>query len=76
MYALRDEEGTLRALLPDSVVERLAEQARGIWRDYPTKEGGTVQALQITTDSKYSRGPVTLYLWTGDKLIPDTELGG
>lgn len=71
MYVLRDEDGNMKALLPDSVVQRLAEEERGFWREYKIPENAPVQAFEIKTDTTYRRAGITLYLWAGDKLIPD-----
>ena len=71
MYVLRTEEGDMKALLPDSIVQRLADEDRGFWREYPTRDGGTAQALQVKTDTTFRRAGITLHLWAGDKLNPD-----
>jgi len=73
-FIIRDEKGIMKAKISGHLAGKTIGQAKGHWRDYVTKDGKTV-CFEIDEDAVYTignnHGELSIYLWTGDVIIPD-----
>lgn len=77
-YNVRDSSGTLKIALSNSIALQVMDCVPGNFKEVNyASAGGKVRIFEISADRKVEfpifGGRMTLYFWSGDRLIPVKE---